>query len=220
MLKLKHMQKQKNSKRTFLLGLIFVPIVAILAIVVILTTILSKNAELILLVAPSTATLKIDGHKVASGSIKLRAGSHTLVISGEGFEEKQIDFEIAKHETKSINAYAGNDNDFEYYLKHDTEIDRLALVADEEAIKFINNYRKSKTILELLPIVVAKEYGAKSSTLSRGDTCERSYCLKITDDNADLRKEMEAKIVELGYNPENYEIIYERTDSIEEDNEN
>jgi 6-phosphofructokinase len=133
--------------------------------------------------------------------------------------EKQIDFEIAKHETKSINAYAGNDNDFEYYLKHDAEIDRLALVADEEAIKFINNYRESKTILELLPIVVAKEYGAKSSTLSRGDTCERSYCLKITDDNADLRKEMEAKIVELGYDPENYEIIYERTDSIEEDNE-
>ena len=196
------------------------PVVAILVIVVILTTILSKNAELILLVAPSTATLKIDGHKVASGSIKLRAGSHTLVISGEGFEEKQIDFEIAKHETKSINAYAGNDNNFEYYLKHDTEIDRLALVADEEAIKFINNYRKSKTILELLPIVVAKEYGAKSSTLSRGDVCERSYCLKITDDNADLRKEMEAKIVELGYDPENYEIIYERTDSIEEDDEN
>ena len=214
------MQKQKNSKRTFLLGLIFVPIVVILVIVVILTTILSKNAELILLVAPSTATLKIDGHKVASGSIKLRAGSHTLVISGEGFEEKQIDFEIAKHETKSINAYAGNDNNFEYYLKHDTEIDRLALVADEEAIKFINNYRESKTMLELLPIVVAKEYGAKSSTLSRGDACERSYCLKITDDNADLRKEMEAKIIELGYDPENYEIIYERTDSIEEDNEN
>ncbi len=214
------MQKQKNSKRTFLLGLIFVPIVVILVIVVILTTILSKNAELILLVAPSTATLKIDGHKVASGSIKLRAGSHTLVISGEGFEQKQINFEIAKHETKSINAYAGNDNDFEYYLRHDTEIDRLALVADEEAIKFINNYRESKTILELLPIVVAKEYGAKSSTLSRGDACERSYCLKKTDDNADLRKEMEAKIVELGYDPENYEIIYERTDSIEEDNEN
>lgn len=214
------MQKQKNSKRTFLLGLIFAPIVVILVIVVILTTILSKNAELILLVAPSTATLKIDGHKVASGSIKLRAGSHTLVISGEGFGEKQINFEIAKHETKSINAYAGNDNDFEYYLKHDTEIDRLALVADEEAIKFINNYRESKTILELLPIVVAKEYGAKSSTLSRGDVCERSYCLKITDDNADLRKEMEAKIVELGYDPENYEIIYERTDSIEEDDEN
>ena len=214
------MQKQKNSKRTFLLGLIFVPIVVVLVIVVILTTLLAKNAELILLVAPSTATLKIDGHKVASGSIKLRAGSHTLVISGEGFEEKQIDFEIAKHETKSINAYAGNDNNFEYYLKHDTEIDRLALVADEEAIKFINNYRKSKTILELLPIVVAKEYGTKSSTLSRGDVCERSYCLKITDDNADLRKEMEAKIVELGYDPENYEIIYERTDSIEEDDEN
>lgn len=196
------------------------PIVVVLVIVVILTTLLAKNAELILLVAPSTATLKIDGHKVASGSIKLRAGSHTLVISGEGFEEKQIDFEIAKHETKSINAYAGNDNNFEYYLKHDTEIDRLALVADEEAIKFINNYRKSKTILELLPIVVAKEYGTKSSTLSRGDVCERSYCLKITDDNADLRKEMEAKIVELGYDPENYEIIYERTDSIEEDDEN
>ena len=218
-LKLKHMQKQKNSKRTFLPGLIFVPIVFVLILVVIFTTLLSKNSELILMVAPSTATLKIDGHKVNNGTVRLRTGSHTLVISGDGFAEKQIDFEIAKHETKAINTYAGGENGFEYYQKHDSEIDRLALVADDEAKVFINDYRQAKTILEILPLSTAKDYGTKSSTLSQGENCERSYCLKITDDNADLRKDMEEKIFSLGYDSGDYEILYERTDSLEEDDE-
>ncbi len=215
MLKYKHMQDKRSSKRTLIPVLILIAVVFTIAIVVLFTTVFSKNSELVVLVAPSTATVRLDGRKIKNGSNPIKSGKHTLEISGDGLETKTIDFEIAKKETKSINAYALGTNGFEYYLEHDEEIERLGLVADGEAASFVKNYEKSKTILELLPLSIAKENGDKSSTLSKGDNCTRSFCLKITDDNADLSAEMKKKIESLGYNPEDYEIQYERTDTLE-----
>ncbi len=212
------MQKKRTRERKFNPVFLFAPVLALLLCVVILTTILTKNSELVLLVAPSTATVKLDGKKVKNGTLKIHSGSHKLEISGDGLETKTVDFDIAKNETKAINDYAlGDGGDFNYYLSHEEEIERLSLVADEEAKDFVAKYNQAKTILELLPIVVSEEHGAKTATLSKGDNCERSYCLKLVNDNADLGSKMEKKLAELGYDINDYEVKNERIDSLEED---
>ena len=218
MLEYKHMQKERTPIKKFNPVFFALPAIILLFVVVIIATLMTKNAELILLVAPSTATIKLDGKKVESGSIKIRDGSHKLEISGDDLETKTIDFYIAKKETKSLNVYAtSDDNSFDYYLKHDEEIDQLALVADDHAKEFVLDYKRSKTILDILPVVVSEKDGSKTSTLTKGEDCERSFCLKITDDNADLRQKMERKISDLGYDVIDYEIQYERTNSLEGD---
>lgn len=215
MLKYRHMQKKKNNKLSFNLVLFFVPLLILIGSVVFFTTVLLKNSELILYVVPSSATIKLDGHKIKNGSRSIRAGSHELEISGDGLETKTIEFEVAKKQSKSISAYVKSDNgSFDYYLNHEEDIAALELITDDAAKSFVEDYYHNKTILELLPITIAHEHGDITSTLSEGHECTRSYCLKITDDNAELRAEMEAKIKELGYNPEDYEIQYERTNSL------
>jgi hypothetical protein len=212
------MQKKRTRKRKFNPVFLFVPAAIILCSVVILTTVLAKDSELVLLVAPSTATVKLDGRKIKSGTIKIRSGSHKLEFSGDELETKTIDFDIAKNETKSINCYAtGAGGNFDYYLGHEEEIERLALVGDDEAKVFVDYYNRTKSILDLLPIVVSEDHGSKTATLSKGEDCERSYCLKLVNDNADLGSKMEKKLAELGYSLGDYEVKIERTNSIEEE---
>jgi len=197
--------------------------VAIAAVAIVLVGFIvnhfSKGAELILAIAPSTARVELDGRKISSGCSRIRPGAHELIISGEELESKTINFEISRGQTYSLLVYITSGDDFSYYLKNADEIDRLALVADDAAKEFILNYRKAEGILSLLPLVVANDDASESSTLSRGEECERSYCLEIVDENADMKNQMLKKIKELGYDPEDYEIKYERRDSVEEDSE-
>ena len=175
------------------------------------------KAELIVMVAPSKATIRLDGKKIQNGARKVRAGKHTIELSADGLETKTQEFEISANETKSINLYlTGENGDFSYYLNDEEDIKLLALIGDEEATHFISEYYKAKTITELLPLKIVKDYGKSSSKLENGTDCARSYCLKITDSGAVLKDEMFAKIKSLGYDPEDYEIKYELLDDEDE----
>lgn len=176
---------------------------------------LRPNAELIIMTAPSDATIRLNGKKIQSGARKVRAGKHKIELSLGDSETKTYEVEISAGETKSVNLYLSGE-DFSYYLKNEEDIDRLALIGDEEALEFVSEYRRAKSITELLPLLVVKDYGEASSKLDLGNDCERSYCLKITDNGEKLKDEMFAKIRSLGYNPEDYEIQYELLGSDEE----
>lgn len=177
-----------------------------------------SNAELIVLVAPSKATILLDGKKIHNGAQAIRAGKHTLKASLNGLETKTQEIELSANETKSVNLYlTGENDDFSYYLNDEEDIDLLAMMDDEKAIKFVSEYRTAKTITELLPITIVQDYGEASSKLELGENCTRSYCLKITDSGAELKEKMFEKIKSLGYNPDDYEIQYELLDEEDED---
>ena len=209
---------KKLSKKN--LVIMFSGLVALfLVIVVLFTTIFKKDAELIVLVAPSAATIKIDGHKVKNGRILIRSGEHKVVVSADGLETKEQSVSISKGETKALNLYlTDQNNSFDYYKGYPDEIENLALVSDsDESAKAVSELRHIFTIKELLPYTIGTDSGKKSSTLSLGskDDCSKDFCLKLTDENADMRKQMQKEIESLGYNAEDYEIIYERIDTIE-----
>lgn len=168
------------------------------------------NAELIIVAAPTEATIRLDSKNIKSGTQYVRAGKHTVVVSLEGLGTKTQEIEIASGETKSINIYlTGEGDDFSYYLKNEEDVDRLELIGDEKALEFVSEYRQTKSITELLPLTIIENYGEASSRLELGKDCERSYCLKITDKDKKLKEQMLSKIKALGFNSDDYEIQYE-----------
>ena len=188
-------------------------------IVVLFTTIFKKDAELYVLVAPSTATIKIDGHKVKNGRVPIRSGEHKVVVSADGLETKEQSFTISKGETKSL-YLTGQNNSFDYYKYYPDEIENLALVADgDEAAEAVSKLRHIVTIRELLPYTIGYDSGRKTATLSLGTKCSKAFCLKETDENTDMQKQMREEIKSLGYNADDYEIIYERIDTVEAEEE-
>lgn len=209
------------EKSTFLnKKMLFAGAGIVLLILIILTACLGfrSNAEIIIVAAPTKATIRLDGKKIDSGVKNVRPGKHTVIVSLDGLETKTQEIEVATNETKSVNIYlAGEGDDFSAYLKNEEDIDRLALIGDEAALEFVSNYRQAKTITELLPLTIIEDYGESSSKLTLGKDCERSYCLKITDKGEALKEKMLAKIKALGYNPDDYEIRYELVDGENEE---
>lgn len=204
---------RKAKKSTFLTNKIILGIAgAGLALLIIFAIFLSlrPNAELIIITAPAEATIRLDGHRIKNGSREVRAGKHTIELSLEGLETKTKEIEISPKETKSLNLYlTGEGENFSHYLKNEEDIELLAVIGDERATDFVSSYYKAKSINEILPLTIVKDYGEANSRLELGKDCERSYCLKITDEGAKLKDEMLAKIKTLGYDPEDYEIQYE-----------
>lgn len=214
------MTQQAKKLNLFSQKILLFGISAFILIILVTFSVLAfrPNAELIVLVVPSKATILLDGKKIHNGAQAIREGKHTLKASLNGLETKTQEIELSANETKSVNLYlTGENDDFSYYLNDEEDIDLLAMMDDEKAIKFVSEYRTAKTITELLPITIVQDYGEASSKLELGENCTRSYCLKITDSGAELKEKMFEKIKSLGYNPDDYEIQYELLDEEDED---
>ena len=213
----------KDLSRKNLITILSIAVIVVVFLIILLANIFKKDAELIVLVAPSTATIKIDGHKVENGIIPIRSGNHKVEVSADGLETKTQSFSIEKDETKALNLYlTGENNSFDYYKGYPDEVENLALVAnDDESAKAVSELRQAFMIRELLPYAIGKDSGRKTSTLSLGskEECGQDFCLKLTDENADMRKQMQEEITALGYDASMYKIIYERIDTVEFNND-
>lgn len=213
----------KDLSRKNLITILSIAAIVVVFLIILLANIFKKDAELIVLVAPSTATIKIDGHKVENGIIPIRSGNHKVEVSANGLEAKTQSFSIEKGETKALNLYlTGENNSFDYYKGYPDEVENLALVAnDDESAKAVSELRQAFMIRELLPYTIGKDSGRKTSTLSLGskEECGQDFCLKLTDENADMRKQMQEEITALGYDASKYKIIYERIDTVEFNND-
>lgn len=207
---------QKAKKATFSQKKILVIAVGVLLIALLTALIYLKlrpNAELIVVAAPSQATLRLDGKKIQNGARGIRAGKHKIELSLEGFETKTQEFEISAGETQSIDLYlVGENEDYSQYLQNEEDIKLLGLIGDETAKQLASDYWAAKSILEILPITLAGDDGESSSRLESGEDCARSYCLKITDQGEALKEKMLERIKSLGFDPDDYEIQYELVD--------
>ena len=57
---------------------------------------LRPNAELIVITAPTEATIRLDGRRIKNGSRAVRAGKHTIELSLEGLGTKIQEIEISQ----------------------------------------------------------------------------------------------------------------------------
>ncbi len=78
-----------------------------------------------------------------------------------------------------------------------------------------NQYREQYPIVSLLPISVVEvdkeTYTMKEYRIDVGEftDCKTDFCLKITDMTGGNQAAAHDKLRENGYNPDDYEIIYE-----------
>ena len=167
-------------------------------------------------IAPSTATLTIDGGKprqARTGAVILvSAGKHTYVFSRDGFASSTVTLTAGNNESKEILLGLTPKTDAaRAILENDTQASldvqqRLAGIAENN---FVESADKTYPILAELPITLHSIaiYACKSQ-LYPDDANKIALCV-YSYDIAAAKDQAPNVLREKGYNPDNYELIYE-----------
>jgi hypothetical protein len=176
-----------------------------------------KPAILSLNIAPSTATIELNGEELHVGAYdNLEPGNYTATIHQDGFESKEISFTLTTGETTTIYEYILSETEgFNYFEKNRSDINTLREIKDNDDVKtFLDKYDKKLAIKQVLPILL-NDYDPVRARLITGEItdgsnnpkCTYAFCLQV---NVGKDMEWRAKqVVELaGFNYDDYEVIY------------
>lgn len=206
---------QNEKSRKWLFGVI-VAVITILAFSLVMIIIDSrKSATLDILVAPSSATIKINDQKYENGTYRFEPTTLSYEISKEGFSTKSGTLELKDGETVKLYMYLIPENgSLDWYLKHEDDQMILNSIGDAEAHRDSTAYLLANPVIQALPIIYANydenwdytEFRVDGGTF---ENCTKDFCLKITDTTGGNYENAVKKIREAGFDPQNYEIIYE-----------
>ena len=207
------------------LGLVvFLDLIAILVVILAIVLHQTKTATISFKVAPIDAEISINGRNIGrEGTQNVSPGDYHVVISMEGMQSKELDVSLKDDEYRLVKVYLlDNDGGFSYYMRNPDELYALEQVADEEASKFVKEYRRLSAISEILPLTFSNTYDNTTNEIisisinwEQGGECkEKPFCLLITDLTGKNREKALSMIREAGYNPDDYELVFE--DGMEE----
>lgn len=206
----------QNHKR-----IITITTIAVIGLFVIIPIVIfiinsTKTATLKTIIAPSFATITIDGKTHTTNSeIKFAPTTTKATISAKGFQSQEIDLDLRAHETTTIALYLlPEDGDLSWYYQNPNEQRFFSSVTDYQALQSANAYRAKYPISEILPINIVDtnppSYQLKEYRIDIGQFagCKSDFCLKITDRTGGNEAEALEQIRFKGFNPDDYEIIY------------
>ena len=217
--------------------IIIINATAIIIIVGILIFNATKTATINFNVAPIDAKIQIDGQgEYYNGSYQIHPGHHEFTISHEGLAAKTLALDLESGHNATIATFlSGENHNFEYYeLKNNySSFQQLATIAstdnnittdhDTSAEVFISDIQHSSQLMRILPIIdkTPSSYGfnyginyaydyLKIMDGSSKEACAKTLCLYITD-TLERGEDFALSIIErLGYNPDWFQIIYEK----------
>ena len=199
---------------------VFLNVVVILLIVLLLVIHNMKTATIDILVAPSDATIELNGTKYDNlKSHSIMPGEYHVKISMDGMETKEFDVGIEDGELKRIWTYLlDSESDFSYYVTHPDEISILGEVADVKAEEFIVEYNRLNAIQEVLPLQFSNTFDKNATEVISisvrwgvDDECdEKAFCLIVHDFTGKNTERALQLIKEAGFNPNDYELVYEK----------
>lgn len=189
----------------------------LLLIAVIVGVIIYQNslATLNILVAPASSKITINNKTYSNGEYKLPAGDYKAKIEKDGFYSKEVDLKLNSGELSKLYIYLDQtDGSYSWYLKHPDDDMLRTEIGDYEADNEAKEYTKKYPITQILPLVYAhydEEYNYTEYQVDGGsfEECKQDFCLKITDTTGGNEENAKNLIKENGYNPEDFEIIYE-----------
>lgn len=201
---------KKHPIVTLLIGAVLA-----LAIILIIVTVRRLNsASLRIVTAPSSAEVVVDGTVYTNGFYDgLSVGQKHVEVRAEGFETESFDMEFAADDTTKI--YLCLKTDDEALTKTDDYINNCDLVKEYHGEQETLDFYKKYPIHQDIPIVVewySDDYTVHVSyriDLGEYKNCQSEYCLKITDLSGGNRDRAIQEIRNRGYNPDDYEILYE-----------
>lgn len=207
------------------IGVIVGIIVLCIGIIFIVPIVREKQKPTILeiSIAPTTAKIEIDGKTYNNGTYAFEPGSYSAHITQDGFEEKDVSFDIIEQGRNLLTAYIINKNEGLPYFERDAadiEALRLSYDKDEKVRNFIDSYDKKLKIREILPINAS--YDLKDSNPGMGSymifmniadgsnhgKCHHAFCLLVTGDRKNEKRIREMLDIN-GYKYDDYEVIYE-----------
>lgn len=214
---------EDNSKKiiitlSIIIGILLI-FISVFAIIIPFINSQATSTYLDIAVAPSIATIELDGTKINAGVNEITPGEHHLKFSAPDFESKEINIIVEKHKDQSVVEYLKNTTEgMQYFFKSREDIAVLRSYQqnntnDQEVTDFLNKYDSLIKITEKLPIVTNFREGANivSGEITDGTNnpkCDYALCLQV-----DQPKSYEWRIREsmqlAGYNYDDYEIIYE-----------
>ncbi|MBQ9180751.1 hypothetical protein IJ135_01490 [Candidatus Saccharibacteria bacterium] len=175
----------------------------------------NRPATVEILMAPSFATAEIRGAEYRSGTYELDPGEAEAVITADGFTTKTMRLGLVGGETTKLYVYLmPEDGSLDWYLAHPEEQMILNTIGDARANAESAAYAEENPIVEVLPIIYANydakwEYTEFRVDGGKFEECEKEFCLKITDATGGNYENALELIRKKGFNPEDYEIIYE-----------
>lgn len=213
--------------------ILIIDVIAIFVVAGILIWQATKVSTIIFNIAPVDATISVSGNTdYSNGQYAITPGTYEINISHEGLEPKTLSVDIGPHDVVTVNTFLiGADNNFEFYeLKENyASYDKLKSIAsadnnitidqDVSAEGFISEFEQIMSIMNILPIkgFVYADPSVNASTAGftirdgqSKEECERSACLLVNYYGRDYEEAVMERIEEVGYNPANYQIIYER----------
>jgi len=171
------------------------------------------TVEVELLVAPTSAITTIDGKSYQNGTFRLTPGEHQVHIEKEGFVSQDFTFNTLS--TNKVYAYLRQtDGSFSWYRSHPEDSQVLTKIGDYLADQESTNYTGQNPITQALPIIYANyddHYNYTEFRIDSGkfDGCQTDFCIKITDSTGGNLELAKQKIRNAGFNPDDYQIIYE-----------
>ena len=197
--------------------LVCVNVVAILVVILVIVIHNTKSAVVDIYVAPSAATIELNGKKYDNFvSYDMFPGDYHVKIAMDGMQSKEYDLYLGDGDFGRLWDYLKDENgSLNYYVRNADEEAILAKVAnDDESKKFVQEYEKAAGILKDLPIEYDgysddfAYYTKYSIDLDERDDCPKMICLAIVDNTGGNEQAALAKIREMGYEPGDYEISY------------
>ena len=210
-------------------------IIDILAVIVVIGVLIwnaTKTATINFNVAPIDAKIQIDGRgEYYSGSYQVHPGNYTITISHDGLTTKTFNMDLKSGYSSTLTAFLSNNGNFDYYTYKNnySSFEKLISIAskddnsttdhDTSAEQFIADFQHTLAIMDILPIkgYVYADSSVNSSTagfaIRNGvskEGCEMTACLIVNYYGKDYKPAVEKAIVDAGYNPADYQLLYER----------
>lgn len=235
----KHMQDKNVSplqeffRNKYIWTFLILDILAVIAVIGVFIRQSSKVSTITFNVVPIDATISVNGDKhYTNGQYKIAPGDYKIEISHEGLETKTLSVNIGTHNYTDVTVYLTSaDKSFDFYKqkKNYESYKKLKTIASNEnnmttdddtsAQEFIGNYDQIISIMNKLPIK-GYVYSSPNANMSSGgftiengqgkNECIQSACLLVRYHGKDYEQAVLDKIKEAGYNPDDYQIIYDK----------
>lgn len=201
-------------------GLIAINILAIIIVIVVIILHNAKTATIDIRVAPADAVVTLNGRRYDNlQSHDVLPGNYHVKIAKDNMQIKEYDITLEKTGFARIWEYLLDANGgLDYYLDHSEDEAILVEIAedDDKTVKtLVDKYEKITSIQKILPFSYDaytddfSEYTQYNIHQDFRDDCKRAICLIIEDNTGGNEQTAKNKLKELGYDLENYDIVYQ-----------
>lgn len=235
----KHMRDKDISplreffQNKYILIFILIDIIAVIALVGVFINRASKTSSIYFNVAPVDATISVNGDThYSNGQYDIAPGKYKVKISHDNLETKEFTVDIESKGYASVVTFlTGANHSFDFYELQDnyesfrklkdiaTAKNNITTDKDTSAQEFITNYEHIMSIADVLPIK-GYVYAEPTANMSTGGftiknglyktQCQKSACLIVQYYGKGYESEVPKEIEKAGYNPDDYQLIYER----------